>query len=214
VAKASGALLAGAGAAILMGIITAEALFPAAYSTSQNTISDLGSTWQPGGIVREPSATIFNTTLLLTGAMIVAAGVLLYRASGRRAVSIAVVLLGLGVLGVGVFPGTEVNGEPSTTGAHPLVSMLAFISGAFAALLTSRITTAPFRYVSAVLGLASLLSLVLSSPLGSTSLGDGGIERWVAYPTVLWLVAFGGYAMAGGPIRPTRRGGAGLRLSQ
>ena len=24
-------------------------------------------------------------------------------------------------------------------------------------------------------------------------LGDGGIERWVAYPVVLWLVAFGGY---------------------
>ena len=27
-------------------------------------------------------------------------------------------------------------------------------------------------------------------------LGDGGIERWVAYPVVLWLVAFGGNLMS------------------
>jgi hypothetical protein len=34
-------------------------------------------------------------------------------------------------------------------------------------------------------------------------LGEGGIERWNAYPVVLWLVAFGSYLMAkaGGPLR-------------
>ena len=114
----------GAGVVILMGIITAEALFPVAYSTSQNTISDLGSTWNPGRIVREPSATIFNATMLVTGAMIAGATVALYRATGRRALWIALGLLGIGVLGVGIFPGTELHGEPVTTGVHPLVSML------------------------------------------------------------------------------------------
>ena len=29
-------------------------------------------------------------------------------------------------------------------------------------------------------------------------LGDGGVERWIAYPTVLWMLAFGGYLMAQG----------------
>jgi hypothetical protein len=28
-------------------------------------------------------------------------------------------------------------------------------------------------------------------------LGLGGIERFVAYPVVLWLLAFGGYLLAG-----------------
>jgi len=27
-------------------------------------------------------------------------------------------------------------------------------------------------------------------------LGEGGIERWMVYPVVLWLVAFGGYLLA------------------
>lgn len=24
-------------------------------------------------------------------------------------------------------------------------------------------------------------------------LGDGGVERWVAYPIILWMVTYGGY---------------------
>jgi hypothetical protein len=28
-------------------------------------------------------------------------------------------------------------------------------------------------------------------------LGEGGLERWIVYPVVLWLVAFGRYLMAG-----------------
>ena len=27
-------------------------------------------------------------------------------------------------------------------------------------------------------------------------LGEGGLERWIVYPIVLWLVAFGSYLMA------------------
>jgi len=38
------------------------------------------------------------------------------------------------------------------------------------------------------------------SDLGSTRppepLGPGGIERWVVYPLILWLPAFGGYLLA------------------
>ena len=41
--KAAGALLFLAGAVVLMGIITAEALYPADYSTAANTVSDLGA---------------------------------------------------------------------------------------------------------------------------------------------------------------------------
>lgn len=198
-ARISGTLLVCAGAAILMGIITAEALFPGTYATSHNQISDLGSTWNPGGRVYEPSATIFNTTMLVTGVMITAAAAFLYRASRRRAVTIALSILGLGILLVGIFHGHMVNGEFSNKGVHPIVALVAFISGPIAALLSARVTRGPFRYVAVTLGLIGLLALVLSGPLGDTHLGKGGIERWIAYPTILWLVAFGGYILAVGP---------------
>jgi hypothetical membrane protein len=197
--RLSGTLMVCAGVAILMGIITAEALFPGAYNTSQNQISDLGSTWNPGGIVKEPSATIFNATMLVTGLMIAASAGLLYRATARRGLGIAVGALGLGILLVGIFHGEMVNGHFSSAGVHPIVAMVAFIAGPTAALLSSRIIRGPFGLVAAALGLVGLISVLLSGPLGDTGLGEGGIERWIAYPTVLWLVAFGGYLLAARP---------------
>lgn len=188
-----------AGTMILMAIITAEALFPASYNTSYNQISDLGSTWNPGGIVREPSATIFNTTMLITGAMIAASSVFLFRASGRRAVSVALGLLGVGVFLVGIFHGEMIDGKFSSHGVHPIVAMIAFLSGSAAALLSARVARGAFRFVAAAFGIVALLSVLLSGTLGDTRLGNGGIERWIAYPTVLWMVAFGGYLLA---VRP------------
>jgi hypothetical protein len=80
--KLAGALLFTAGAGILMGIITAEALYPAAYSTFENTISDLGATRPPDSVVLQPSAAIFDITMLVTGAMIVVAAWLVHRSPG------------------------------------------------------------------------------------------------------------------------------------
>lgn len=195
----SGALALCAGVAILMGIITAEALFTGAYNTSHNMISDLGATWNPGGRVYQPSATIFNVTMLATGVMIAASAAFLYRASADRAVSVALGILGLGVFLIGIFHGEMVNGVFSSHGVHPIVSMVAFVSGPIAALLSARLTRGPFRFVAAALGLVGLLSVFLTGPLGDTHLGKGGIERWIAYPTILWLVAFGGYILAARP---------------
>jgi hypothetical protein len=53
------------------------------------------------------------------------------------------------------------------------------------------------------LGLISLVTLTyvllagLDAPIVQ-SLGDGGAERWVAYPVVLWLVLFGGVLLGQG----------------
>jgi hypothetical membrane protein len=207
--KAAGALLFLAGAVILMGIITAEVLYPADYSTAGNTVSDLGGTRpSEGGVVLQPSATVFDATMVVSGVMIVAAAYGLHRAFGRRAVTIPTGLLGLGVLGVGIFPGN--------TGLHPIFALLAFVSGGVAAILSYKVSVSPLRYVVVVLGAIALLMLVLGilgAPqpdgmglLGNegpiVALGPGGLERWVAYPVVLWLTAFGGYLM--GPMRSQR----------
>ena len=207
--KAAGALLFLAGAVILMGIITAEALYPAEYSTAGNTVSDLGGTLpSEGGVVLQPSATVFDATMVVSGVMIVAAALSFHLASGRRAVTIPTALLGLGVLGVGIFPGN--------TGLHPIFALLAFVSGGVAAILSYKASDSPLRYIMVAFGTIPLLMLVLGilgapQPDGMglfgdagpiAALGSGGMERWVAYPVVLWLAAFGGYLM--GPVHSER----------
>jgi hypothetical membrane protein len=70
--KASGVLLLVSGAAILMGIVTAEALYPVAYSTHRNTVSDLAA-MRPHNLIRQPSAAIFNWTMIVAGLLLIAA---------------------------------------------------------------------------------------------------------------------------------------------
>jgi hypothetical membrane protein len=200
----AGALLSLAGMAILMGIITAEALYPAAYRTAENTISDLGGTRPPNSVVLQPSAAIFDTTMIVSGLLIIA-GAYLGRLAIGRVVTILTLLLGIGVAGVGVFPGN--------TGTHPLFAMLAFTAGGLAALLSFRCTHGVYRYIAALLGCAALGSLVIATiwidwtPVAE--LGEGGIERWIAYPVVLWLVSVGGYlqgtAQPHGEVSPERK---------
>jgi hypothetical membrane protein len=182
----AGVLLLGAGMAILMGIITAEALYDQVYTTHGNEIRDLGATRPPDSVSYQPSSTIFNTLIIVTGAIIIGATLLVRRVYHAKSVVITMGLLGVGVLGVGIFPGNR-------DAIHPLFALLAFVAGGVAAVLSARVQTSPFKYVSIGAGLATLGSLVVGllgdpTPLWD-ELGDGGVERWVAYPVVLWLVA-------------------------
>jgi hypothetical membrane protein len=209
--RLAGALLFTAGAAILMGVITAEALYPAAYSTAENTISDLGGTRPPEVLVLQPSAAIFDITMLVTGAMILAGAWLVHRAFRRRAVTIPLACYGIGVFGIGVFPGN--------TTPHPLIAMFVFVAAGMAAILAYQVTPPPLRQISVVLGTITLVSTVLGSfflgwaPVAE--LGEGGIERWIAYPAVLWLTVFGGSLMgsrtAEAPAAPERDSAAAVR---
>ncbi len=178
-----------------MGIITAEALFPRTYGTARNAISDLGSTFEPGGEVRQPSAAIFNTTMIVAGLMIATAGVVLGRAARGRALPIGIAALGACAFLVGVFPGTVEGGEPTSTGVHPIAALLTFAIGGVTAIVAGLRSRPPFRQLSILLGAVALLGLVLSGTLADTRLGEGGIERWVAYPIVVWLIAFGSYLL-------------------
>ena len=197
--KIGGALLAIAGMVILMGIITAEALMPAAanYSTSASDISHLGGSDPPNSVIVQPAATIFDATMILGGLMIIVGAYCVYRAFGRLGVTIPTALLGIGALGVGVFPAP-------TGGVHDLFALLTFFVGGVAAILAYTVEASPLRYISVVLGAIPLLILVLMTILGESFglpafLGAGGAERWVAYPIVLWLVVFGGYLMGYSP---------------
>src|SRR5579864_9151871 len=88
--RSAGLLLSLAGVAILMASITAEALYPGTYSTHADSLSHLGATEPPNSIVLQPSASIFDITMLATGAMILVSAWLLYLVLRRKAVSIPV----------------------------------------------------------------------------------------------------------------------------
>jgi hypothetical membrane protein len=189
----AGALLFTSGIVSFMGIITAEALYPAGYSTGQSEISDLGATPPPDSVIHQPSAAIFNSVMIAAGILSIVAAYFLYRGFKRKLPAILIALFGVGVLGVGIFPGNHGN-------VHALFALLAFIAGGLAAVTAYVVESSPFRYFSVLLGLVGLVSLILYMVLGDANpmarLGDGGIERWVAYPVVLWVIGFGGHLMA------------------
>ena len=190
--EVAGSLVFAAGAAILLAIITAEALYPAAYSTASNAISDLGGTEPPGSVILQPSATIFDVAMMGAGLGVVVASWFVQRAYRRRSVTIPLLVLGLAALGVGLYPGN--TGTP-----HALFALGCFVSGGVAALLAGVVTVPPFRYLSIALGAVSLLTLLSYLLLGDgnplAALGIGGLERWIVYPIVIWLIAFGGYML-------------------
>lgn len=192
----AGVCLTLAGIGILMGSITAEALFSGVYSTHTDTLSHLGASEPPNTVVTQPSAAIFDTTMLVTGGLILLGAWFVQGALRRKAVTVPTALLGMGVLGVGLFPLTNPD-------IHTICAMIAFYSGGVAVILSARQAVRPFRYLWTVLGAVSLTAITLGIFLPHwapvAKLGEGGIERWNAYPIVLWLIAYGSYLLAHRP---------------
>ncbi len=178
-----------------MGIITAEVLYPE-YSTRQD-ISDLGSTVPPNPVIHEPSATIFNSTMLVTGALLLVSAYFVYRSVDSRGFPLALAIFGVGAFGVGVFPG-------NITPWHGLFALLTFFTGGITVVLSSQVVSRPFSFLCGLFGGISLLvllsvffyGLIIGGPHPLEFLGSGGIERWVAYPLIIWVLAFGGYLLA------------------
>src|SRR4029450_7524957 len=84
-ATLAGVLLSLAGVVILLGFITAEALYPGRYTTHTNTVSHLAASEPPASVVLQPSAAIFHLTMVGTGAMILAGAWFAARGLGRSA---------------------------------------------------------------------------------------------------------------------------------
>jgi len=181
----AGTLLFLAGFIAMMGIITGEIFYPAGYSTADSEISDLGSTRPPEALIYKPSATIFNATMILTGILTILGAYCAYQGHWERWSSGLLALLGAGILGVGVFPG-------NVPVMHPAFAMFTFLIGGIAAVFSARGLYGPYRYISVVLGAITLITLIFAGMLIPV-LGDGGTERWIAYPIIFWITGLGGY---------------------
>ena len=176
----------------------AEATYPE-YSVSQNFLSDLGATchYEAGTspcFIVQPASIIFNSVLFLLGSVSLVSAYLVYRALGRRLFPTFFGLYGLGTLLAGVFPET-------VSTVHQLASLLAFVSGGIAVLVSARIgleMSRIRRYALMILGVLVLIALipaVFSGPFirlnNDFGIGPGGMERMVVYPLLLWILAFG-----------------------
>lgn len=187
----SGALYILSGSLALMGIVTAEAMYPSGYTTFNNEISDLGSTKPPITVIYQPSASIFNYSILAVGLLSLVASIYQHLYFRKFIFTVPIVLFSLGLVGVGLFPG---NISPY----HGMSSLLAFLSGGMAAIFSFKITSAPFKHIAIGFGLIGItiwVIVVFAQNLIVPFIGLGGTERWIVYPIMLWLTGFGGYLM-------------------
>ena len=140
----------------------------------------------------QPSAMIFDTTMLITGVLLLAGAFVLWRLYRNRLLTVVSTLFGAGAFLVGIFPGN--------TAPHVYVAMIAFVFAPLTAIAAFRVTSGPFRFMSLFAGLLSLVALI-AGVLGDNStfvksIGIGGTERWQVFPIILWLAFFGGYLLA------------------
>jgi hypothetical membrane protein len=183
----SGLLLFLAGFIIFMAIITSEIFYDKPYTTRDNYISELGAPSPPETIKPEPSATIFNYSMIISGLMIMLATFFIQRIFKKLITSIPLGLFGIGIFGVGIFPGNIVPW-------HMVFAIMLFIAGGIGAITSYKITSAPIRYLFICLGIVILVFL-FGQKYFIPSLGVGGAERWLFYPTLFWLSGLGGYLL-------------------
>ncbi len=188
-----GMMLFLAGFVIFMGIITGEIFYRLDFNSRDNYISELAASLTPGILHPQPSTTIFNLSMIVSGMLIILGAIFLQVIAKKLLATLPLVLYGAGFAGVGIFPGNIVPW-------HGLFAMVLFISGGVAALTSFKIIRSPLYYVFAFLGAVSLVMLVAYQPFVPL-LGVGGAERWVLYPVVFFLTGAGGYLAASGKSR-------------
>ena len=163
------------------------------FSLRNNTISDLGNTaCGLYGIrnVCSPLHGLMNASFLLLGLLMLGGAALVCnRYSKSRAAQIGCVFIGLAGLGsilVGIFP------ENSIGTLHISGAALSFVFGNLGLISFGYVRDfSPYLRICAfLLGTIALLALVGFMTQTYLGLGIGGMERIVAYPQTMWLIAF------------------------
>lgn len=183
----SGLLLFLAGFFIFMGIITGEIFYMAEFNTRDNYISELAANIDSGTTIQNLSAHIFDYTMIGAGLMVLTATWFVHRIFKKYRTSIPMGFLGLGLTGVGAFPGDIFPW-------HGIFALIVFIAGGIAAITSYKIVNAPLRYIFICLGIIALVLLSFQKYFIPT-LGVGGAERWLFYPVVFWITGMGTYLL-------------------
>lgn len=178
--------------------LIAETLYPG-YSVAHNFISDLGGTCvHPPStlhcVVHQPTAYIFDATVLLLGLTLLAGTVFVYLGTRKKLYFVTAAVSDLGILLVGVFP--EPTGWP-----HAILSVILFNALGISLILAWTIIRRDvIRYLVVVAGILTLFFNWVNA-LGGT-IGVGGQERLLVLSGLLGLLALGGYLTGQNAQRP------------
>ena len=174
--RVAGSLLFVGGAQFILGMTIAETLYPG-YSVSANYISDLGV---------GSTALLFNSSVFLLGVLALISAYFIQRAFNYKLLSVCLALTGIGAMGVGLFP-------ENVKIVHTVASLITFLFGALSAITSCKLQKKPLSYFAVLLGIMSLAALALFISGNYLGLDKGGMERMIAYPTLLWAIGFGGH---------------------
>jgi hypothetical membrane protein len=162
----------------------AQLRWQGSYSRSDDVISDLGT-------ALSPARTLMNLSFVVQGALIVGGALLLGPALRGRAARVAQVLLvlaGLGVLLVGVFPSDGVGT------LHAVGAVAHFVGGGVGLIALAyavRPRSEALGTTLALLGIVSTAMTVFFLTGVVQWLGEGGTERGAAYPIPIGLALAG-----------------------
>lgn len=166
------------------------------YSLSRDTISDLGNTvcgtWN-GRYVCSPLHSWMNASFVVLGMTMTFGSVLISRniatGPGPKMGFAAMAISGAGVVMVGIFP------ENSVSALHGLGTTMPFVLGNISLLILALSLKVPvllrcYIFLSGGIAILGLVVYVSGHYLG---LGEGGMERVVAYPQTVCLIVIGFY---------------------
>jgi hypothetical membrane protein len=164
------------------------------YSLARDTISDLGNTacgtWN-ARFVCSPLHGLMNASFIALGVAMTTGSALIFRQfANSRAATVsfaAMAISGIGVIIVGIFP------ENIVPAFHGLGTVIAFTVGNAALIIMAAAPMMPaaLRLYSLPSGMLAVLALVSYASSHYLGLGEGGIERVVAYPQAVWLIVIG-----------------------
>ncbi len=193
--KVAGILLSVGCIQFLLAVNFAQTQFPG-YSSTKDTLSTLGGSVP----LVEPSAMVFNLSVIIFGILILIVAYLILKSGGARIFSVLLAISAAGAIGLALFP-------QYTGNTHSFFALVAFLFGSLATIFSYRLgLNKPLVVISLVLGVPALVLLLLViifrfggliNPL-EIYLGVGGNERFIAFPPILYLIALGGYLTSRG----------------
>jgi hypothetical membrane protein len=166
----------------LMMILISENFQPG-YNSSLHYVSSLGV---------GTTALAYNLSIIVFGLSLVVSSIILYKTLGVKLLTSLLLITGIFIIGVGVFP------EDSRP-MHGYVTAFAFIFAVSLPIVSFKMLNHPFSYISIVIGLVTLALLIfffpyLGLPAESTTtilgLAKGTMERLVIYPLLIWMISF------------------------
>lgn len=168
------------------------------YSLSTDTISDLGNAACGrfnGRYVCSPLHSLMNLSFVTLGLTMIVGSIFLQHAlkatRGGTTAFASMAIGGLGVVLVGLFP------ENTVSALHGIGAALPFLIGNAGVVVAGCSLQMPLtlRVYTLCTGAVALVSLGFYASTHYLGLGEGGIERVVAYPQTIWLIVFGAYLL-------------------